>query len=118
MAALWFLHQPENAHHMKDLRTSEVAAYEKTTGKTVPESQRVALIADSTVYAKTLAAKPATELSADETAGLEAAGTVNDRVSRHAMPKFLGLFVPIGLGQIERADGFRRATSIGPYSIR
>lgn len=97
MAALWFLHQPENARHMSDLRASEVAAYEKSAGVSVPASQRAALVADSTGYEKALAAKPEAERTDDEKAGLAAAGTVNDRVSRHAMPKFLGLFVPVGL---------------------
>lgn len=98
MAALWFLNQPQNAQHMADLRASEVSAYEKSAGKAVPESQRAALIADSTGYAKTLEEKKKSgALSPDEDAGLAAASTVNDRVSRHAMPKFLSLFVPIGL---------------------
>ena len=97
MAALWFLHQPVNAHHMQDLRRNEVAAYEKSSGVTVPEDQKAALIADSTAVAKTLGAKPEAERSAEDTAALAAAGVVNDRVSRHAMPKFLGLFLPVGL---------------------
>lgn len=98
MAALFYLNQPENAKHMADLRTSEVAAYEKSNKTTIPESQRAAIIADSKAYASALEEKAKTgELSAEEQAGQAAASTVNDRVSRHAMPKFLSLFVPIGL---------------------
>jgi len=97
MAALWFLHQPENARHMQDLRRSEIAAYEQSSGETLTDVQREAIAADGTALARAIAARPAAERTAADVATLRAAEVVDDRVSRHAMPKFLGVFLPVGL---------------------
>lgn len=97
MAALWFLHQPGNAPHMQDLRRSEIAAYEQSAGMALTAAQKDALVTDAEGLAQVLTAKPAADRTPEEVATLEAADVVNDRVSRHAMPKFLGVFLPVGL---------------------
>lgn len=97
MAALWFLHQPGNAVHMEDLRRSEIAAYEQDSGRSLSAAERHSLVTDSETVARSITAKDAAQRTPDEVATLQAAIVVNDRVSRHAMPKFLGVFLPVGL---------------------
>ncbi len=94
-AALYFLHTPEHAKDLQDLRRSEVARYQVSNQAHMPESVQQAIIVDAEGLAKTLKSKK--DRTLEEQTTLDAANTVNDRVSRYAMPKFLGLFVPLGL---------------------
>ncbi len=100
MAALWMLSQPVNRQHLLDLRTTEVVALElrgDADVKALTPEQRTQVIERSRELNAELSARPAAELSEADQGVLSVASKVEQEASLHAMPKFLSLFVPIGL---------------------
>jgi solute:Na+ symporter, SSS family len=100
MAALWMLTQPVNRPHLLDLRRQEMTAMEMSgndAAKALSPEQRAQVVERSKELKAELGAKKAGELTAGDKNLLAVASKVEQDVSLHAMPKFLSLFVPIGL---------------------
>ncbi len=100
MAALWMLSQPANRTHLLDLRTTEIVALEQRGDadvKALTPEQRTQVIERSKELKTDLGARASAALSPVEQGLLSVAVKVEQEASLHAMPKFLSLFVPIGL---------------------
>lgn len=98
MAALFFLFQPAHLKDLQDLRRHELVTIERKAGPVGLglSAEQLTLVVERSLELKAeLGAKK--DLTGDEKKLLEVAGKVEQEVSLHAMPKFLSLFVPIGL---------------------
>jgi Na+/proline symporter len=121
IAALYMLTQPAHRKELTELRQYEMSAIEQKAEKGLSAAEKAAiverergvpwrvavtelsaeqktLIVDrSSELKKELSEKPKDKRSKDEVNLLSVAEKVEQEVSLHAMPKFLGFFLPIGL---------------------
>jgi len=100
MAALWMLSQPAHRSDLLDLRRTELAAIEQrgdAVAKSMSAEEKTLVVERSRDLVAELGAKKESERTDGEKSVLAVATKVEQEVSLHAMPKFLSLFVPLGL---------------------